>query len=137
LNDPQASRRPAGEPERGGGNSMRPNLPLSALLTAIISTMACGPAVPPSGPQAGQPAAPAAPQRNLVVAIRGEPPTLAAKALVPFTPALYPPAFLFNATLDYRDERSVPRPYLVDALPQLDTDTWRVLGDGHMETRYH
>jgi peptide/nickel transport system substrate-binding protein len=116
---------------------MRSNLPLSALLAVIFVTLACGPAGRASNPPAGQPSAPASPQRALVVAIRGEPPSIAARPLVPFTAALNTPLFLFNATLDYRDERSVPHPYLAEGLPQLDSDTWRVLPDGRMETRYH
>ncbi len=115
---------------------MRLNPRFAVGLTVVVVTLACGTTQPAASPQPGQPAAPAAPQRSLVVAIRGEPPSLAARPLVPFTAALNPPLFLFNATLDYRDERAVPQPYLVEALPQLDTNTWLVLPDGRMETRY-
>jgi peptide/nickel transport system substrate-binding protein len=51
--------------------------------------------------------------------------------------ALYPPLYLFNALLDYQDERGVGKPYLAEALPQLNTDTWQVFPDGRMETTYH
>ena len=50
--------------------------------------------------------------------------------------ALNTPLFLFNATLDYRDERDVAQPYLGEGLPKVDTDTWRLLPDGKMETKY-
>jgi len=44
---------------------------------------------------------------------------------------------LFNAGLDLLDDRTVAQPYLAEALPQLNTDSWRVLPDGRMETVYH
>ena len=34
------------------------------------------------------------------------------------------------------NERALPVPYLATALPQLETDTWRVLPDGRMETTF-
>jgi peptide/nickel transport system substrate-binding protein len=43
---------------------------------------------------------------------------------------------MFNATLDIEDAQEVARPYLAEALPQLNTDSWRVLPDGRMETTY-
>ena len=78
-----------------------------------------------------------APQRALVIGMRGEPPSLARKALVPFSPALRHATTLFNATLDWVDEREAPNPILAEALPQLGSDTWRVFPDGRMETAYH
>lgn len=112
----------------------RQTLKISLSLAAVLAVAACAPTAPPSQRTEGEAAS--APQRVLVIAIRGEPPSIAARPLVPFTQALNTPLYLFNATLDYRDERAVPHPYLAEALPQLDTDTWRVLPDGKMETRY-
>jgi peptide/nickel transport system substrate-binding protein len=43
---------------------------------------------------------------------------------------------LFNATLAYDDERGAWHPYLAEALPELNTDSWRVFPDGRMETTY-
>jgi len=43
---------------------------------------------------------------------------------------------LFNATLSLIDSAGAARPYLAQALPQLNTATWRVLPDGRMETTY-
>jgi peptide/nickel transport system substrate-binding protein len=43
---------------------------------------------------------------------------------------------LFNAELDILDGREVPRPYLAEAIPQLNTDSWKVFPDGRMETSY-
>src|SRR5205823_4135328 len=43
---------------------------------------------------------------------------------------------LFTAALTYQDEREVPKPYLAEALPELNTNSWRVFPDGRMETTY-
>src|SRR5581483_826296 len=43
---------------------------------------------------------------------------------------------LFNADLTLFDQRGDPHPYLAAQLPQLNTDSWRVLQDGGMETTY-
>jgi peptide/nickel transport system substrate-binding protein len=43
---------------------------------------------------------------------------------------------LFNADLALNDSAGSARPYLAEALPQLDTDSWRVFPDGRMETTY-
>jgi len=77
-----------------------------------------------------------APQRTLVIGLRGEPPSLAERSVVPFTNALRVPLKLFNATLDSADEQEKAFPYLAEALPQLNTDTWRLFPDGRMETTY-
>src|SRR5437762_5159476 len=42
----------------------------------------------------------------------------------------------FNAGLAINDERDVPRPYLAEALPQLNSESWRVSPDGRMETTH-
>ena len=41
-----------------------------------------------------------------------------------------------NAGLAINDERELPHPYLAEALPELNSDTWRVFPDGRMETAY-
>src|SRR5207247_8512441 len=46
------------------------------------------------------------------------------------------PQNIFNATLVMADERGQPMPYLAEALPQLNSDTWNILPDGTMETVY-
>jgi peptide/nickel transport system substrate-binding protein len=43
---------------------------------------------------------------------------------------------LFNASLSLMDDRGGIRPYLAETLPQLNTDSWKVLPDGRMETMY-
>jgi peptide/nickel transport system substrate-binding protein len=103
---------------------------------AMVVLAGCAPARPE---QAGQPNVNTATavQRTLVLVVRGEPPSLAAKPVTAFSNALGRPSYLFNATLDYRDEHENTHPYLAEALPQLGEDTWRVLPDGRMETTYH
>lgn len=43
---------------------------------------------------------------------------------------------LFNASLFLNDPQGVSQPLLVERKPELNTDTWRVLPDGGMETVY-
>ena len=106
-------------------------------LMMVLAVSACAPASTPGSPSRDSRSPGAASQRTLVIAYRAELPSLAAKPLVSFSAALNPALFLFNANLDYADERGVPHPWLAEALPQLNTDTWRVFPDGRMETSYH
>jgi len=115
------------------------NLGTTAAFVCLVSLMACSSASPTGGsrPQseAGQPASGSS-QRQLVMVARGEPPSLASRPLVPFSGALTPPTVIFNGTLDFTDARGKTYPVLATALPQLNTDTWRILPDGGMETKY-
>ena len=104
----------------------------SLLIPLVIS--ACGPAGPST--QSSGASAPLAPQRTLTIAVRGEPPSLAARPLATFSGALAGGKYPFNATLDFRDDRGTTQPLLAEALPSLETDTWQVFPDGTMETRY-
>ncbi len=106
------------------------------LLTLLFA--ACAPATPRtaererSANQSGS----SPQQRTLVIAVRGEPPTLASKELVGFSGALRDLQPIFNADLNGKDERGEPYPYLAAALPQVNTESWRVFPDGRMETTY-
>jgi len=71
--------------------------------------------------------------RTLVVGHRHDPPTLAPKVASSNTANS---TRLFNAALALFDSQGAPRPYLADTLPQLSTESWRVLADGRMETTY-
>jgi peptide/nickel transport system substrate-binding protein len=122
---------------------MRIGRVLIALLGVSLVTASCAPPVsePTGRPlQASEQAQTASqggsPQRTLVVALRGEPPSIATKPIVDFSGALSRPTSLFNATLDYRDEFQNPQAELAEAIPQLNTDTWRLFPDGRMETTY-
>jgi len=70
------------------------------------------------------------------MAVRVEPQSLAARPLGSPAVAIKASSRLFNAALDLIDDRNVPRPYLAEGLPQLNTDSWRVFPDGRMETSY-
>ena len=72
--------------------------------------------------------------RTLVVLNRAEYATLAPKVLQSNGPLST--TRLFNAALSLIDDTGFPRPYLAEALPQLNTDAWRVFLDGRMETTY-
>src|SRR5438128_2369462 len=43
---------------------------------------------------------------------------------------------LFTASLAYMDGAGVIKPYLAEALPSPNTDSWQVFPDGRMETTY-
>lgn len=73
----------------------------------------------------------------LVLVARGEPDTLASIELVRSSgPRFMSIPRLFNAGLVLLDGQELPRPYLAQQVPQLQSDSWRVLGDGRMETTY-
>jgi peptide/nickel transport system substrate-binding protein len=74
---------------------------------------------------------------KLVIAVRVELNTLAGKLLAG-TGGVGDAHYRrpFNAEFAIIDGRGAVRPYLVEALPQLNTETWRVLPDGRMETTY-
>ncbi len=118
---------------------MRRTSVLSLLSLAVVMMVAgCAPATGPAQTGSGAEPAPrpAAAQKTLVIAQRGEPPTLAARSLVTQGSSLLIPDRFFNATLDVWDMHQVPHPQLAEALPELNTDTWRLFPDGRMETRY-
>lgn len=46
------------------------------------------------------------------------------------------PKRMFNGTFATIDETGTPRPYVVESLPTLRSDSWRVFPDGRMETVY-
>lgn len=108
------------------------------LALGVGLTAACAQASPTARQQtdASQGPAASAPQRTLVIIGRGEPPNVAAKSVVTYSGSLGQTRRVFNATLDYLDERETPVPYLALTVPQLNTDTWRVFPDGRMETSY-
>lgn len=68
------------------------------------------------------------------MAVRYEVDHLAAKVIGPNSPILT--RRLFNASHALIDPAGKPRPYLAETLPQLNTESWKVLADGRMETIY-
>jgi len=106
---------------------------LVPIIAAVLVTACAGPSTAQrSGPEAGSPAAP---KRPLVILTRGEPISLALRAFQTVGGGSYPHLVL-NATFDDQDEHGNPFPVLPEALPELNTDTWRVFPDGTMETTY-
>jgi peptide/nickel transport system substrate-binding protein len=105
-----------------------------ALAAIVFLVTACAPAPTTGGePRPAEPR----PQRTLVIVTGAELPSFASKPLeaLPNPRADFAALFL-NANLVYLNERALPMPYLVDVLPELNTDTWRVFPDGRMETTY-
>lgn len=104
------------------------------LAFAVVAAAGCAPGSTTSS--GNQSAAAAVDQnRTLVVAVRGEPSGLSDKEFIE-SMRLRDTKRFFNAWLTLTDAQGQNSPYLAEALPQLNTDTWRVLPDGKMETTY-
>jgi len=109
-------------------------------LVAVVVLAACAPAPSsPSGGQAGQrPDQPAQRiSRTLVMAGRSETPSVSSRPLRQFGLTSTTVTRLFNAGFALRDGDGNFHPYLAETLPQLNTETWKVLPDARMETTYH
>lgn len=107
---------------------------LSSLVVAWLGAACAG---PPAASNLGSQAPPARAARTLVAAVRVEPKTIAARGLGQNTGvALYLTKKMFNADLALLDDQANPQPYLAEALPQLNTNAWKVAPDGTMETIY-
>ncbi|HEY3117062.1 MAG TPA: ABC transporter substrate-binding protein, partial [Chloroflexota bacterium] len=108
---------------------------LLALIGFVLT--ACAPGTIPSGPSSNSASAPAESNRTLVGAIRTEPDSLAVR---PISSGLFASFALsrrmFNADLTLPDAKGNPAPYLAEALPQLNSNTWSVSPDGQMETTW-
>ena len=103
---------------------------LVPIIAAVLVTACAGasPAQRPR-PEAGSPAAPT---RPLVILSRGEPISLALRAFQTVGGGSYP-HLVFNATFDDQDAQGNPVPVLPEALPQLNSEDWRVTPDGRMQ----
>src|SRR5438093_9625249 len=105
------------------------------LLLLVLVLSACAPAGPSSSPIAGPSGGVAQADRTLVAGVRVEPNSLAER------PVLQSAAFagfallkrLPNAELTILDDKLVRHPYLAEALPELNSDTWRVFPVGQLE----
>jgi peptide/nickel transport system substrate-binding protein len=118
---------------------MKPHRWMLLLVLFVTGATACQPGRP-EVPRAQDPASVSAGSadagRALVVGLRVEPSSLSSKALTGGGVKMKTSTRLFNASLDIVDDRGVPRPYLAEALPRLDTESWRTFPDGRMETSY-
>lgn len=101
-----------------------------AALAAVLLLAGCAPAGG-SGTSSG-PAAQSRPQRILTVIDRTEPPALTGIAVG--GTAGSSAASFFSAGLTYQDANGINQPYVAESLPRLNTDSWRLLPDGQMET---
>src|SRR5438094_3909662 len=120
---------------------MRVRRDLAVLVFFTVSVAACAPATPSpaqrlEGAGSALESASAEPGRTLVAVVGSEPQDVAVRGLRERGVALFLSKRLFNANLALLDERSTAHPYLAEALPQLDTDSWRVFPDGRMETTW-
>jgi len=120
---------------------------IRAVVLLFLLTLGCTPAATPRAPEApsagsgasnapAAPAAPSQPGRTLVTAIRVEPNILASRLGLGGGATLGTTRRLFNANLLILNQRGEPQPYLAAAIPQVNTDSWRVSADGRMETTY-
>src|SRR5579862_3827513 len=105
------------------------------MMLPVLAIVACASPRAAEPPSQSAPAA-ATPSRPLVILSKGEPIALAIRAFQTVGGGSYPHVVL-NATFDDLDQNGNPFPVLSDALPALNTDTWRVLPDGSMQTTYH
>jgi hypothetical protein len=106
-------------------------LVILASLAGLV--VACALAAPPNP---SSPGGPPPAERVLTASILKEPDFLAAQAPIPNQNASEFYTRMFNAFLDLYDDRGKPQPYLAEALPVLNTESWTVFPDGRMETRY-
>lgn len=105
---------------------------------AAVLLAACAPSAPGTGSQGGSAPSPGEVRgKTLIVVTRNEPSILSRKFPATGSHAQAPDvAGLFEASFFRFDERRNSLPYLVEAVPQLHSETWRVLPDGRMETTY-
>ncbi len=116
----------------------RAALPSALVLSLFV--LACAPSanLPASG-LARSAADPAPATKTLVMISPGELPSFADKQILPAGAAVTTRMRgkeIVNAKLAFRDEQGLPFPVLAEALPELNTATWRVFPDGAMETSY-
>lgn len=107
-------------------------------LLALLGLVACSPA-PGRATDAGAPGRPPGPgqaavAKTLVFGVRYE----LTEVVPKITTGTSSDGMkrLFTASLAYMDGKGAINPYLAEALPALETDSWRVFPDGRMETTY-
>jgi peptide/nickel transport system substrate-binding protein len=105
------------------------------MLLLAVALAGCATGQPRSDRADGASAAPTE-GRPLVIIVRVEPATLSTRPFQQPGTALHVSRRLFNALPALIDDKGQPRPQLLESLPQLNTDTWRVSPDGRMESTY-
>ncbi|MPZ13233.1 MAG: hypothetical protein GEU73_02190 [Chloroflexi bacterium] len=116
--------------------STRYSVPGIGMLVAVVILAACAaPASPGGAPgEPGTEDGAGARARTLALGVRYEINDLAPKIQTGIT--ANGTKRLFNASFALIDAAGQATPYLAEALPQLNTDTWTVHPDGRMETTY-
>jgi peptide/nickel transport system substrate-binding protein len=131
-------------------NAMHDRVLRLCSLLILVVTVGCAqpaPSRPTGAGQADQPATGASAgsgaaagaatsNRTVRIVIRSEPGSIAGTLLIPSGITTTTERRIFNASLVLLDDASKPRPYLAEALPQLNSDSWRVLPDGRMEVTF-
>lgn len=115
---------------------MRPRMTREISLSGLIlvvAAAACAPAPVPGSNQAAHSVA-STPARTLSIVVRLEPPAIAESTSG--VTMNYVGQALFTADLSLTDSQEVHHPQLAQALPELNTESWRVFPDGRMETVY-
>src|SRR5262249_12294696 len=105
-----------------------------ALLFLVSACTQPGPA-PSGGGSANAQAEPRA-ARTLRIAMRAEPQSLSSRPLAQIGGKVKVAGRLFIAGLDINDDHGDAHPYLAEALPELNKESWQVFPDGTMETHY-
>src|SRR5579871_1405718 len=123
-----------------GGIAMQARLFMLPILCALVVS-ACAPGTPTASPaaqgqNAGQTQAARPPTRTLRMVLRAEPQALAGTVLIANGITNSTERRLFNAGLTIEEGDGTYHPYLAEALPQLDTDSWKVNSDGTMDTTW-
>src|SRR5579871_4049316 len=108
-----------------------------AVLALVVLVAGCAPSTTSPSTPPGQASPAPAQQRVLTASIALEPGFIAGLAPIPARNATDFYQRIFNAFLDLYDDHERPLPYLAEALPALNTDTWQVFPDGTMQTSYH
>ncbi len=106
------------------------------LVGLLAMLVGCAPGRGPQRSEALVPdaAPPPGPQRTLNMSLRTE-----VTDLMPKIPGASNPSLterLFNAAVAIIDGKGTARPYLVQTLPVLNSDDWRVFPDGRMQVTY-
>lgn len=116
----------------------RPQFLILDAALLIASLLACAPpqASAPAGPQSEAELEAAQAAKVLNIIGRNQPVNLAIPGLRATGASTSGSTGPFNAALDIADSRENTLPQLAEALPELNTDSWRVFPDGRMETRY-
>jgi peptide/nickel transport system substrate-binding protein len=109
------------------------------LCGSLLALVACAPPSTtrpsPAEPPQVQQAAPVS-NRTLVVVNTNEPVSLNARPLTETFISYFTVRQIFNASLVVLDDKALPRARLAEAVPQLNSETWRVSPDGRMETTW-